>query len=211
LSRARPYGIVDLAYRPLDPVTASRRARDDGFAFVDTRIEQDPAELALPVGCPIAYPKPVPGWCMAPAPYDGAGAWEQTVRWFRAAPGALLEPWTGSSVQSDDACRAVVQEVPGLRLLLDTGHVAAWGGDPIALLEHAGHVQLRQGAPGAAQLHVDDSLGRVDFSAVPHRLDELHYRGKISIEYFDLPALGWGLEDPRAWALDLAAHLRGLE
>ena len=37
---------------------------------------------------------------------------------------------------------------PGFALLVDTGHVADWGGDPLELLEFAGHVQLRQGARG---------------------------------------------------------------
>ena len=46
----------------------------------------------------------------------------------------------------------------------------------------------------------------VDFAAVVHRLDEIGYRGKLSVEYFDLPEQGWGLEDPRAWALDLSSR-----
>ena len=96
----------------------------------------------------------------------------------------------------------------GLRLLIDTGHVADWGGDPLELLAYADHVQLRQGRPGAAQLHIDDPAGIVDFSAVISRLRELDYRGRLSVEYFDLPELGWPLADPRAWASDLAAVVR---
>lgn len=100
--------------------------------------------------------------------------------------------------------------VPGLRLLVDTGHVADWGGDPLELLEYAGHIQLRQGAPGRTQLHVEDPRGVVDFGAVLGRLDDLGYEGALSVEHFDLPEHGWPLADPRAWALDLAAHVRAL-
>ena len=136
--------------------------------------------------------------------------WERTVEWFRAAPGALLEPWASSVVNSAETCRAMMGEVPGLRLLVDTGHVADWGGDPVELLAYADHVQLRQGRPGATQVHADDPDGVVDFPAVVGRLGELEYRGRVSIEYFDLPEFGWPLADPRAWALDLAARVRPL-
>jgi sugar phosphate isomerase/epimerase len=100
--------------------------------------------------------------------------------------------------------------VPGVRLCVDTGHVADWGGDPVELLEWADHVQLRQGAPGRTQLHVDDPDGVVDLAAVLARLDAVGYGGLLSVEYFDLPAQGWGLDDPRAWAVDLAARVRAL-
>ena len=97
-----------------------------------------------------------------------------------------------------------------LRLLVDTGHVADWGGDPLELLEYADHVQLRQGKPGSTQVHVDDPSGVVDFAAVLERLDELGYQGKLSIEYFNLPEHGWPLDDPIAWAVDLRAHVLSL-
>ena len=88
-------------------------------------------------------------------------------------------------------------EVPGLRLLVDTGHVADWGGDPCELLELADHVQLRQGKPGHTQVHVDDPSGVVDFAAVLRRLDGARLpRARLSVEYFDLPDNGWPLDDP---------------
>jgi sugar phosphate isomerase/epimerase len=104
----------------------------------------------------------------------------------------------------------MMAEVPGLRLLVDTGHVADWGGDPLELLPYADHVQLRQGRPGAAQVHPEDPSGTVDFGAVVRRLGEIDYGGRLSVEYFDLPEFGWPLADPRAWARDLAAHARPL-
>jgi sugar phosphate isomerase/epimerase len=205
-----PLGVLDLVFRPADPVESARRAADLGFEHIDVLVEVDPAALALPVGCPTAFPKPQRGWCSAPAPADGPGRWEQTVRWFRGAPGALLEPWAGATVHSMETVRAVQAEVPGLRLLVDTGHVADWGGDPLELLEHADHVQLRQGRPGSTQVHVDDPAGVVDFAAVLRRLDELDYPGRLSVEYFDLPQYGWPLDDPLGWAEALAAHVRAL-
>ena len=104
---AFPLGVLDLPFRPAPPPeapppgapprVAGRQAAALGFEHIDVRTEVDPAPLALPVGCPTAFPKPEPRWCSTPAPADGPGMWERTVRWFRAAPGALLEPWAGAT------------------------------------------------------------------------------------------------------------------
>jgi sugar phosphate isomerase/epimerase len=134
--------------------------------------------------------------------------WDRAVRWWRAAPHALLEPWAGAVVNSVERVREFQRAVPELRLLVDTGHVADWGGDPCELLEWADHVQLRQGAPGRTQVHVDDDDGVVDFDAVFARLAQLDYPGRVSVEYFDLPTEGWGLAEPERWARDLATRLR---
>ena len=196
-----PLGVVDVTYwhDAGDPVTRSQLARDDGFAHIDVMLDTDPSLLAIPVACPTSFPKPADTWCATPAPLD----WDRAVRWWRAAPHALCEPWAGSCVNSAETARAFVAAVPGVRLLVDTGHVADWGGDPCELLDLADHVQLRQGTPGHTQLHVDDPRGVVDFDAVFRRLDQLDYRGALSVEYFDLPEQGWPLGDPRAWACDL--------
>jgi sugar phosphate isomerase/epimerase len=203
-------GVVGFAFAPLPAAEASVRASELGFEFIDPLVGTDPSTLKLPVGCPASDPKPVPGWGFCPAPRDGPGRWEATVEQFRAAPGCLMEPWAGACVNSLETMQAVAQEVPGLRFLVDTGHVAAWGGDPVELLDYADHVQLRQGKPGQGQLHVDDPTGTVDFAAVIRRLDAIGYRGKLAVEYFSLPDLGWPLEDPVGWSVDLAAHVRPL-
>jgi len=187
----------------------AERARDDGFEHIDPLVGTDPDSLVLPIGCPTAFPRTQAGWCSTPAPADGPGRWEKTVERFRAAPGCLMEPWAGSVVGSTERVLAMLDEVPGLELLVDTGHVADWGGDPLELLPYARHVQLRQGTAGSTQLHVDDPRGRVDFDGVVARLQVLGFTGKCSVEYFDLPEQGWPLDDPRAWALDLAGRLRG--
>jgi sugar phosphate isomerase/epimerase len=203
-------GVVDVTFWA-DPVDErDTHARDLGFEHIDVLVDVDPASLVLPVGCPTAFPKPQPGWCSTPAPRDEPGMWERAVRWWRRSPGALMEPWAGAVVNSIETVRTMQAEVPGLRLLVDTGHVADWGGDPLELLEHADHVQLRQGCRGLTQVHVDDRRGVVDFAAVLQRLDDLDYQGSLSIEYFDLPEQGWPLDDPIAWAVDLRARVLSL-
>jgi hypothetical protein len=205
-----PLGVVDIVYaRRGDATARAAAAANDGFAHVDPMLDVDSAALALPIGCPIAFPKPVDTWCATPVPPAGDGMWERAVRWWRAAPRALLEPWARGVVGSTEAVHAFVAEVPGVRLLVDTAHVADWGGDPCELLHLADHVQLRQGAPGNAQLHADDPAGVVDFGAVFERLAALGYQGRLSVEYFDMPELGWGLDPVETWATDLAARLRG--
>jgi sugar phosphate isomerase/epimerase len=129
---------------------------------------------------------------------------------FRAAPGCLLEPLAGSVVDSIASARAMLAAVPGLRLAVDTGHVAGWGEDPLILLEHAGHVQLRQGGGGQPQLRLDDPAGTVDFAAVLGRLDAIGYDGALTIEYFDRPAFGMPFADCHGATVELARHVRGL-
>jgi sugar phosphate isomerase/epimerase len=202
-------GVADLAYAD-EPDVARRAelARDDGFTHIDVLLDDAARDLALPVGCPIAFPRPVATWCSTPAPPAGDGAWDRTVRWWRDAPGALCEPWAGASVASIDDIRALADAVPGIRFLVDTGHVTAWGGDVLELLPYAAHVQLRDARPGEAQ--VAPGEGEVDFVAVLRRLDELAYDGALSVEYFDLPDLGWPCASPRRFAQELRVHLTGL-
>jgi sugar phosphate isomerase/epimerase len=206
-------GVVDVVYAGLgDAVAKSHAAAADGFRHIDVMVGDDPTLLALPVGCPTAFPKPQPGWCSTPAPSIDAAPdiWDRAVRWWRRSPGALVEPWAGACVNSLETIREFARAVPGVRFLIDTGHVADWGGDPLELLEFADHVQLRQGCPGNTCVHIDDPSGVVDFARLIERLDESGYAGCLSVEYFDLPAQGWPLDDPRQWANDLAAHVRSL-
>lgn len=209
-----PIGVVDIVYGDIDDVAErSRRALADGFEHIDVLTSVDAASLALPIGCPTAFPRPEARWCSTPAlprTPDPELNWDRTVRWWRNAPGALLEPWGGAVVYDRATIEAFAEAVPGVRFLIDTGHIAAAGGDPLELLEFADHLQLRQGAPGRTQVHVDDPSGVVDFVALFERLERLDYRGSCSVEYFDLPEQGWSLDDPRGWACDLAVLLRSL-
>ena len=197
-------GVVDVVFggRPLPE--AAELARQLGFAHIDIPAEWS-GPLGLPVGDRTAYPSPRPG-CSCPAPPDEPGMWERTVGAYRKNPGARIEPWGGSVINTVEKVRSMLAEVPGLRLLVDTGHVANWGEDPVELLDQADHVQLRQ----ATRSEMQTLEGDVDFRAVFRRLEQLDYAGKVSVEYFDLPEHGWPLADPISYAVSLRDQLRAL-
>lgn len=206
---AIPIGVVDLAYGTERSVARrAELARADGFDHIDVLVDLVAEVHALPVGCPTAFPRPQATWCSTPAPPAADDAWDRTVRWWSAAPQALCEPWGGASIRSLADVQALTDAVPGVRFLIDTGHVTAWGGDVLELLPYAGHVQARDARPGEAQ--VTPGEGDVDFAAVLERLDVIGYAGGISVEYFDLPEHGWPREDPRADAVALQDLLRSL-
>ena len=206
----RPLGIVHVAFRGEPLPQASARAKALGFAHMDFAVDSLGAECALPVGevCSPRVPQAGCTW-LAPTLRD-EGSFDFAVRRLRESGCTRVEVGPRSVAGSVEMARALVDAVPGLRLCVDTGHVTTWGEDPVDLLDLAGHVQLRQAAPGLPQLHVDDPRGVVDFGAVLRRLDELGYDGLVSVEYFDLPELGFPLDDdPVAWCVDLAASVRG--
>lgn len=207
----RGIGVVHVVFQPDSAIVAAERAAALGFDHIDVPVTVTD-DLVLPIGDRIAPASPTKG-CSTPAPprptdeNAAAALWDRAVAAYRRAPGMLLEPWGGSICNSIERVRAMLDEVPGLRLLVDTGHVAGWGEDPAELLPWAGHVQLRQAAVGAIQRHPDEG-GDVDFAAIVRRLDALDYRGLMSVEYFDLPDYGWPLDDPVGHAVALAAHVR---
>ena len=132
------------------PVERARRARGRATASSTStcRSTSTRPTLPLPVGCPTAFPKPRPGWCSTPAPRDGPGMWERTVELVPAPRRARCSSrGRARSCNSTETCRAMIAEVPGLRLLVDTGHVADWGGDPLELLDLR---RARAAAPGQA-------------------------------------------------------------
>lgn len=206
MSTVRPIGVVDVTLAPRPLPEAARLAAALGFAHIDVP-EAWEGPLDLPPGDRLAFPRPKTG-CSTPAPPDGPGAWDRAVQTYRRIPGMRVEPWGGSILNSVASAREMLAQVPGLQLLVDTGHVAAWGEDPVELLDAAGHVQLRQARRGVMQCPPDD--GDVDFRRVFDRLDRMDYPGLVSVEYFDLPAYGWPLDDPLAHAVALAEYLRAL-
>jgi sugar phosphate isomerase/epimerase len=212
-SMRRCIGVVHVAFAPDSVTVAAQRAAALGFDHIDVPASVTD-DLALPIGDRIAPAAPIEG-CSTPAPTrprdndDADRLWDRAVAAYRRVPGALLEPWGGSICNSIERVRAMLDEVPGLRLLVDTGHVAGWGEDPGELLPWAGHVQLRQAAKGDVQRHPDEG-GDVDFAAIIGRLDELDYGGLMSVEYFDLPDYGWPLDDPVGHCVALAQQVRSL-
>jgi len=196
-------GVTATVYGDLPIRRAAELAREDGFEHIDA-LHDAPDGMALPVGDRFSM-RPQAGCTAGPAPAE-ARTWEKTVEDFRRVAGARMEPWPGSVVGDNDAVRAMLEAVPGLRLTLDVGHVTAWGGDPIELLAYADHVQLRQARVGATQTRD----GIVDFARVLETLASLDYAGRLSVEYFDLPERGWGFDDPRGAALETAREIRAL-
>jgi sugar phosphate isomerase/epimerase len=212
-----PIGVVAVAFGDTTVDEAAARALSLGFEHLDCSdlaLERlGPAgidALAVPVGDRISGPE-VRSGCTAMALVErrGQDRFDEAVDVFGRHPGTRLEPVPHSMADSVAAVERIVAAVPGLRLTVDTGHVATWGEDPVRLLHLADHVQLRQAAKGRPQLHPDEG-GDVDFAAVLRELERLDYRGLLSVEYFDLPTYGWPLDDPVGYSVALAAHVRGL-
>jgi sugar phosphate isomerase/epimerase len=213
----RPIGIVGVAYTDLPLDEMARRSAALGFDHLDAAVglldgldDEAIGELAVPIADRISGFEVVDG-CTFVAPYErrGEDRFDETVELMRAHPTARLEPGPRTSAGSIERIEALVAAVPGLRFTIDTGHVATWGEDPVRVLRHADHVQLRQAAAGDPQRHADDG-GDVDFAAVLDELDRVDYRGSISIEYFDLADMGWPLDDPVGHCVALASHVRAL-
>jgi sugar phosphate isomerase/epimerase len=210
-------GVVAVAFGDTPVEEVASRAGALGFDHIDCsdlaleRLGADGvAALAVPVG-DLLSGADVRSGCTAMALIErrGQDRFDEAIEVFGRHPGARLEPIPHSMADSVAAAERIVAAVPGLRLTVDTGHVATWGEDPVRLLHLADHVQLRQAAKGRPQLHPDDG-GDVDFGAVLRELERLDYRGLLSVEYFDLPSYGWPLDDPVGYSVALASHVRGL-
>jgi len=214
----RTVGLVAVTLGGVDVREGCARAAALGFdhydataSDVDALDAEALATLPLPIGDRIS-PFEARAGCTTMPLYErrGEDRFDEAVAMLRAEPRARLEPGPRSVADSIEKVEALIDAVPGLRLTVDTGHVTAWGEDPVRLLRHADHVQLRQAAPGKPQLHVDEEDGVVDFAAVLAELDRLDYAGLVSIEYFDLPDMRMPLEDPVGHAVALEEHVRAL-
>ena len=206
MARRYPLGVTKVTFGLDLPVeTVARRAAALGFDHIDVGLDQlvgcDETTLAIPIGDRIGTMEPRPG-STTRAPRQGR-SWEEAVATLRSVPDVRVEPSLASVLNSNAAVLSMCAAVPGLRLTVDTGWVATWGGDPLELLPLADHVQLRQARLGVPQVHPAEP-GDVDFAAVIARLDQLGYRGGLSVEYFNLPDLGLPLDNPIGWAVALA-------
>ncbi len=210
-----PLGVVAITFGDVAPRECFALAATLGFDHVDVtdrilaalRAEDGPA-LPLPIGDVIA-PRGYPPDLTAIAPILRPGqAFDEVVAMLATHPGVRLEAGPGTVAGSIAGIRALAAALPGLRFTIDTGHIASWGEDPVEVLDLADHVQLRQAALGRPQLYPEE--GDVDFAAVIARLRALDYSGRLSIEYFDLPDLGFPLENPVARAVALAEFVRPL-
>jgi sugar phosphate isomerase/epimerase len=202
-------GIVSVAFGIGCPYSESgRRAAELGFDHIDIgldRLEGEEPEFPIPVGDRIGS-TPRTG-CTVRPPRNCS--WEEGVAFLKSEPGIRVEPGPRSLLDTAESIRAMCEEVPGLRLTLDTGWSVFCGFDPLEVADLTGHVQLRQARPGTPQMHVDED-GDVDFAAVIAGFESRGYEGLYSVEYFDLPDLNLPLKDPVGWSVDLMNRVRPL-
>lgn len=95
-----------------------------------------------------------------------------------------VEPHLDSIAANPEAAARLVESVRGLTLTVDYSHFVARGTEQAAvhpLLAMAGHVHVRQAAPGRLQVAEDE--GVIDFDAVVDRLAGCGYRGALALEY----------------------------
>src|SRR5262245_49559083 len=161
-----PLGVVAVAFGGLPIADAAQRAADLNFDHLDVfyALDDDARDaLAVPIGDQLSGMDAREG-CTSVAPIErrGQDRFDETVALLHELPGARLEPGPNTVLGSVERIEAFVAAVPSARLTIDTGHVAAWGEDPVRVLRHADHVQLRQAAKGRPQLHADEG-GDVDF------------------------------------------------
>jgi sugar phosphate isomerase/epimerase len=200
-------GIVSVAFgTECTYPEAGRRAAELGFDHIDIGLDRlvgEEPELALPIGDRIGS-TPRTGCTVRP---PRKCTWEEGVAFLRQQPGIRVEPGPASLLDTAESIRAMCEEVPGLRLTLDTGWSVYCGFDPLEVADLVGHLQLRQAKPGTPQMHIDEE-GDVDFPAVFAGFAAIGYQGLFSVEYFNLPDLKLPLEDPVGWSVDLMHRVR---
>ena len=89
-----------------------------------------------------------------------------------------------SIAESPAEALRIVKAAPHLSLTLDYSHFIAQGytvSDVEPLLDHAGHVHVRQAKPGTLQARDDD--GTIDFEMILAELERRSYRGAVAFEY----------------------------
>ena len=103
-----------------------------------------------------------------------------------------VEPKPGTAVEDSDAVLRLCEQVPGLGVLLDTGHAHASGEDPARSVHRLGdlllHVHLGDAAPGGG----DDDLpcGRLhDFAPLVAALDA-SFSGVASFDLYGAVSIG---------------------
>jgi sugar phosphate isomerase/epimerase len=102
----------------------------------------------------------------------------------------LIEAHVMSLIKTPDDTLEFLEKVPGLKLALDPSHFTMQGvsqADVHRLIAHAGHVHLRQAAPGQLQRKLED--GTIDFPALFAALRDVGYSGCLATEYIHAPAM----------------------
>lgn len=102
----------------------------------------------------------------------------------KAGVDVLIEPHSGSILNSPAITHELVTKVPGLKIVLDPSHYVAMGFrqeeiDPLAQI--AGHVHLRQARPGLIQTKMEEGI--IDFPGFFGALRDAGYDGWLTAEY----------------------------
>lgn len=106
----------------------------------------------------------------------------------------VFEPHVQSILERPQDTLAFVQTNSEVKLVIDYSHCVSLGytaGDLDPLVPFAGHVHLRQAAPGKIQARWEE--GTIDFSALVRLLKRTNYQGYLTLEY----------EHDKFWNMDL--------
>ena len=107
-----------------------------------------------------------------------------------------VEPHLDSIAAEPESAVLLVKSVPGLTLTVDYSHFIAQGTEQAAvhpLLPLAGHVHVRQAAPGRLQVAEDE--GVINFDVIIDGLAGCGYRGALALEYLWSPWQGMNRVD----------------
>jgi len=94
------------------------------------------------------------------------------------------EPHGESVMGTLEACKRMLEDVPGLKISLDYSHFMPKGHsieDVHALIPYAGHVHARQANRQRLQCRYEEGI--LDFEAIVRELVRQGYRGNIALEY----------------------------
>jgi len=107
-----------------------------------------------------------------------------------------VEPNFSSAARTPPDALRLVEDVPGLSLVMDLAHFVLQGyrqEELDALWPFARHVHVRQARPGRLQARLD--AGTIDFGAMVASLHSVGYEGTICIENILLPDAAWLTSD----------------
>jgi inosose dehydratase len=191
-----PYGYLTPVLNPGPPLAGGwhdlRFGQEEGFQDDLTALD-DTARLLHAknrfADMSSFAPKPTLA-CPPSAPLSAAG-WGLLVRQAYRAAGRCrehgLEPvfhhHLGTSIETPEDIDRLL-ELTELELCLDTGHLLAAGGDPLAVLDRWGgrvrHVHVKDARADGSFCRLGD--GRLDLDAFVDALRELDYEGWIVVE-----------------------------
>ncbi|MBL4575993.1 MAG: sugar phosphate isomerase/epimerase [Opitutaceae bacterium] len=95
-----------------------------------------------------------------------------------------VEPHVRSNIENPELALSMLEQVPGLKLMLDYSNIICLGyrqNEIDILAPHAAHVQLRQAKPGLVQTKLHH--GTINFPALLGTLRDVGYEGYIGLKH----------------------------